>query len=739
MKIRTKLMVSSVLGVAFSIIVSIIIASFLINQQNHSQNMERLDRSFKSSEKTVLKALLEMDQHYKNTLAFKDILKVTGNLVNSKKPATLLGVNTKLRDLFIKMGLLMEADFVFDSTFAQSSGKRMFTYSNDLKQIITDQGAMKIDEWGVSSFSTPTKEIKPIPNEKALNDGYSIKTIDGKTIIFFKDRYQYQGRENQKTGLTPGLEIGYFIFRKELPINLTEQGNYLGVNINIFDHQGKNIAGETKILDFDPKNRAETDQVIVLKDNDDKGFDAVLRAIQFQNKAIGFMSMGIPIQHTRQRIVESIGVLSGSGAIILLIIGFFSLFTAYILLKPLTHLTASINELATGKIDIELEASGEDEICRIYRALNRFVSKLQTKADFIKAIAAGELTHDIELTTDQDVLGISLLKMKSDLAGIIKKISSGSNSLALSSHNFSEASGNISSTTKEVTALSKTVAESSDEIDHSMATMAVGSEELDSNIRSISATSTELSTNMSDISGSMKNLAETIKEVSEKSQKALEESAEAKKKSEAATDTMNELYKSANDIGEVTEIIKEIAQQTNLLALNANIEAASAGEAGRGFSVVANEIKELAKQSTSSAENIAVKISDIQSNSQKTEASIKDVSQTIINIGNSSESISHLAVKGANNVEIMVRNVNESASGSLDIAKMISEMSKAMENYAKSTTILTNNSKEISKNMTTLNTAVGETADNVDKIYSESKLVNNLAQELKESVAQFHL
>jgi methyl-accepting chemotaxis protein len=89
------------------------------------------------------------------------------------------------------------------------------------------------------------------------------------------------------------------------------------------------------------------------------------------------------------------------------------------------------------------------------------------------------------------------------------------------------------------------------------------------------------------------------------------------------------LVADANKVGEVVELIKHIAEQTNLLALNATIEAARAGTAGRGFSVVANEVKALASQTAKATEEIGARVSQIQMTIRNSVADLRGIVSTI--------------------------------------------------------------------------------------------------------------
>jgi methyl-accepting chemotaxis protein len=115
---------------------------------------------------------------------------------------------------------------------------------------------------------------------------------------------------------------------------------------------------------------------------------------------------------------------------------------------------------------------------------------------------------------------------------------------------------------------------------------------------------------------------------------------EAVQRAGVSRTTIDALARAAEQIGDIVSVINKIAEQTNLLALNATIEAARAGEAGRGFAVVASEVKTLAMQTAKSTEQIAAKVAEIQSTTRGAVASLTSVAEAIDQLSRVTESVS---------------------------------------------------------------------------------------------------
>ncbi|CAL4869625.1 hypothetical protein MMA231_03917 (plasmid) [Asticcacaulis sp. MM231] len=144
--------------------------------------------------------------------------------------------------------------------------------------------------------------------------------------------------------------------------------------------------------------------------------------------------------------------------------------------------------------------------------------------------------------------------------------------------------------------------------------------------------------------------------------------------------SVEDLSRAANQIGGVVELIRAIASQTNLLALNATIEAARAGDAGKGFAIVASEVKQLASQTSQATDEISRAISAIQATTEGTVASIRRIVDTISMVRDSTQSIASAVEQQSSATREIASNTQRVAAGTNDVSQNIAHVTEATQN-----------------------------------------------------------
>ncbi|MDD5586568.1 MAG: 3-hydroxyacyl-CoA dehydrogenase NAD-binding domain-containing protein [Alphaproteobacteria bacterium] len=203
----------------------------------------------------------------------------------------------------------------------------------------------------------------------------------------------------------------------------------------------------------------------------------------------------------------------------------------------------------------------------------------------------------------------------------------------------------------------KHLSEMADQTSRQSSTVAAASEEASASVQTVASAAEELSASISEIN----------RQVSESSRVSSEAVEEVKRTNE----TVATLSDAAAQIGDVVKLIQAIAEQTNLLALNATIEAARAGEAGKGFAVVASEVKNLANQTARATEEISNKIVTVQSVSTQAVDAIRGIGTTIEKISQISGVISNAIEQQTSATKEISNNVQQAFTGISEVSSSI--------------------------------------------------------------------
>jgi methyl-accepting chemotaxis protein len=199
------------------------------------------------------------------------------------------------------------------------------------------------------------------------------------------------------------------------------------------------------------------------------------------------------------------------------------------------------------------------------------------------------------------------------------------------------------------------------------------------------AASTQTAGNMQAVASGAEELAASVSEISRQAADALSISTKAVEQANETNQIVSGLAQAAQKIGDVVKLINNIAEQTNLLALNATIEAARAGEAGRGFAVVASEVKSLATQTSKATDEISGQIAEVQNSTTSAVAVIEAIGQTITRINEISAAIAASVEEQASVTQNISENMQVAAKGVSDINSSMTEIANAAQSVDSAT------------------------------------------------------
>lgn len=324
---------------------------------------------------------------------------------------------------------------------------------------------------------------------------------------------------------------------------------------------------------------------------------------------------------------------------------------------------------------------------------------LQDGVRFAEAIAAGDLSGSLTVKSRDEIghLTQALLGMRDKLSGVITRMV--------------ETSAVVSSAAVQLSATAEQMATGTEEVAAQTGTVAVASEEM-------SATSNDIAQNCHLSAESANRAAETTKNGFEVVQHTVEGIRNRGQHTRENARIVATLGERSDQIGAIVSTIEDIADQTNLLALNAAIEAARAGEQGRGFAVVADEVRALAERTTKATKEISEMIRSIQS---ETKVAITSMEEGV----RGTEQGAQQAAQLETSLQEILDQVNS-------VTMQISQIATAAEQQTSTTSEITNNIQQITE-------VIQDTARGAQEAAGASNQLARSAEELRELAGHFRL
>lgn len=450
-------------------------------------------------------------------------------------------------------------------------------------------------------------------------------------------------------------------------------------------------------------------------DQDQRFYSAIAPVFNESHEAVALLKADM----TKAEVFKEISGFWSRFPLVAMLALLLSLVVSYILARiitrPIDRFVSFVNRVSEGNYHLRYEYRTFDEMEKITYALNVMLEKLEglieTEADrdrlqdqitgflrIVSAAADGDFTVSANVSADTlgaladsfNLMIIELSNLIRDMQRASEQISRSTNEILKSSDMMADGAGKQA---EEIAATYKAVKDMADIVKYA-------------NDRSTQAAKT--ATDATDVARKGTEIVKSSIEGMHRIRETVQETARR----------VRVLGENSQEIGEILEVISDIANRTNLLGLNATIEAARASEAGRGFAVVADEVRNLAERSSQAAKDIAVLIESIQAGTNEAVMAMEH---------------------GTKEVEKETKRVDEAGSALKEILEMVQDSAKLIKEISEAFQHQTKVSQDIARTMESVADIAQETSKRAKKSKNLSDEMFNLSQILSEAVSKFRL
>ncbi|MBF0107879.1 MAG: HAMP domain-containing protein [Magnetococcales bacterium] len=401
-----------------------------------------------------------------------------------------------------------------------------------------------------------------------------------------------------------------------------------------------------------------------------------------------------------------------------------------LVIRPLIHLNAQISTVATqGDLTQRTNLDRNDEIGTLARQFDRLITNLadivgkihlhaHTLETSVKALESSKETLEKDAQASQTLAVETIAAyriLEADMETIRQAVTITNQEVA----GMTTATGGLGANLENIT---RATSQAGLQID----AMETSARAITGHIDGVRDNLDQVEGSIQSISVAITDLAESLAEVRNQSGATARESEQARRHADTANEVTQRLSHSATSIGQVVEVINNIAEQTNMLALNASIEAAGAGSAGAGFSVVADEVKVLAQKTAQATEMISERIQDIQDISRDNGRAFSAVTTSIDRIHRGNQTIAIAVKLQSDRLDDISRAIGGVTQASGAVLDRVGELGNAALDVTRSVAQVVQDTREIAR-------SVDEASNEAKRLVEQSGTMDKTARQMHES------